>query len=272
TYGRGNGGVADPTGGESWGAATTTYPDNVSSFFRTAASVNNSLNFSGGNENIQGYASYTNNYNGGIIPGNDMNRNTLNLRVNAMILPKLKTDAKVTYLHQDIKNKPRQGDTGTSMGAYIMPRDLSEDELKDFEGVDPTTGEPLRQYWTNSTVFDNPYWDINRTSVNEIRNRVTLLGSATYELTDWLSVMGRFSYDRYDDKETGSYYHGTVSLGNVQTGGQYFERFSTVSERNIDLLLSGENILSEDFTINYNIGGSLLNSTNNSVQNMANGL
>src|SRR5690606_524085 len=70
----------------------------------------------------------------------------------------------------------------------------------------------------------------------------------------------------------GSYYHGTVSLGNVQTGGQYFERFSTVSERNIDLLLSGENILSEDFTINYNIGGSLLNSTNNSVQNMANGL
>jgi len=271
-YGRGNGGVADPAAGESWGAATETYPDNVKSFFRTTSSINNSLNFSGGTENIQGYASYTNNQNGGVIPGNNLDRNTLNLRVNANLLPKLKTDAKITYLNQDIKNKPRQGDTGTSMGTYIMPRDMSESEIKDYEGIDPATGEPLREYWTNSSVYDNPYWDINRTSVNEIRNRITLLGSVTYELTDWLSVMGRYSYDRYDDKETGSYYDGTKSLGNVQKGGMYYERLSEYSERNMDILVTGENALSEDFKINYNVGASLLNRKSNSVQNMANGL
>ncbi|GGC18536.1 SusC/RagA family TonB-linked outer membrane protein [Parapedobacter defluvii] len=272
TYGRGNGGEAGATAGESWGAPATTYPDNVRSVFRTAATVNNSVNLSGGTENMQGYASYTNNHNAGILPGNDLDRNTLNLRVNNTFFSKLTTDAKITYLNQKISNKPRLGDTGTPMGIYIMPRDMSEAELRDFEGTDPVTGEPTRKYWTTSSIFDNPYWDLNRTSVNEERNRVTLLGSASYQLTDWLRVLARYSFDRYDDKETGRYYNGTVSLGSVQPGGQYYETYNVRSERNIDVLISGDNKLSGDLSLTYNLGGSVLNRKSNSLQNMANGL
>lgn len=272
TYGRGNGGQLGATAGESWGAAATTYPDNVRSVFRTAATVNNSINMSGGNDKMQGFASYTNNYNGGILPGNNLNRNTLNLRVNTNFIPRLSTDAKITYVNQQIDNKPRQGDTGTSMGAIIMPRDMSKEELRDFEGKDPVTGQPTRKYWTTSSVYDNPYWDLNRTSVNEERNRITLLGSAKYQLTDWLSILGRYSLDRYDDKEKGTFYDGTISLGNVQKGGQYYETNISRWERNIDVLLSGKNKLSEDFSIDYNVGGSVLNRKSSSLQNMANGL
>jgi len=271
-YGRGNGGEYGATAGESWGIPSPTYPDNVRSVFRTATSVNNSVNLSGGMENMQGYASYTNNHNAGILPGNDLDRNTLNLRVNNTFFSKLTTDAKITYLNQKISNKPRLGDQGTPMDIYIMPRDMSEDELRDFEGTDPVTGEPTRKYWTTSSIFDNPYWDLNRTSVSEERNRVTLLGSATYQLTDWLRVMGRYSLDRYDDKVIGKFYNGTVSLGSVQPGGQYYETNTVRSERNIDVLLSGENKLSADFALTYNIGGSILNRKSSSLQNMANGL
>ncbi|GGG73430.1 SusC/RagA family TonB-linked outer membrane protein [Parapedobacter pyrenivorans] len=272
TYGRGNGGEAGATAGESWGAPTTTYPDNVQSVFRTATTVNNAINISGGTENMQGYASYTNNHNSGILPGNDLDRNTLNLRVNNTFFSKLNTDAKITYLNQKISNKPRLGDTGTPMGIYIMPRDMSESELRDFEGTDPVTGEPTRKYWTTSSIFDNPYWDLNRTSVNEERNRITLLGSATYQATEWLRVLARYSFDRYDDWETGRYYNGTVSLGNVQPGGQYFENSIVRSERNIDVLFSGDHQLSTDFSLTYNVGGSLLNRKSRGLQNMANGL
>ncbi len=272
TYGRGNGGEAGATAGESWGAPATTYPDNVRSVFRTAATVNNSVNLSGGTENMQGYASYTNNHNAGILPGNKMDRNTLNLRVTNTFFSRLTTDAKITYLNQKISNKPRLGDTGTPMGIYIMPRDMSEDELRDFEGIDPVTGEPTRKYWTTSSVFDNPYWDLNRTSVNDERNRVSLLGAATYQVADWLRILARYSFDRYDDKGTGLYYNGTVSLGNVQPGGQYFENNIVRSERNIDLLVSGDNKLSADLSLTYNIGGSLLNRKSSGLQNMANGL
>lgn len=271
-YGRGNGGVAGETAGESWGAPAQTYPNNVRSFFQAAQSYNNSLNLAGGTEYMQGYMSYTNNKNGGIIRGNDLDRNTLNLRVNTKLHPKLTTDAKITYVNQNIKNKPRQGDTGTSMEAYIMPRDMSENELLDFENVNPVTGQPVRKYWTTSSVFDNPYWDIHRTSVNEERNRITLMGSAKYQLADWLSIMGRYSLDRYDDKANGSFYDGTISLGNVQAGGQYYETYISRWERNIDVLLSGSNVISNDFNISYNVGASILNRKNSSQQNMANGL
>lgn len=272
TYGRGNGGEASTNVGESWGAPTQTYPDNVRSFFRTASSYNNAVSFSGGTENMQGFLSYTNNATGGVMRGNDLDRNTLNLRLNTKLLPKLTTDAKITYVNQSIKNKPRLGDTGTPMEAYIMPRDMSEEELKDFETVNPVTGEPVRKYWINSSIFDNPYWDINRTSVNEERNRITLLGSAKYELTDWLSVMGRYSLDRYDDKIDGSFYDGTISLGNVLPGGQYYETNLSRWERNMDVLVSGHNDITADLKVSYNVGASLLTRKNSSAQSLANGL
>ncbi|WP_345231542.1 SusC/RagA family TonB-linked outer membrane protein [Olivibacter ginsenosidimutans] len=271
-YGRGNGGEAGETAGESWGAPAQTYADNVRSFFQSTPSYNHSLNLSGGTENAQGYMSYTNNRNGGIIPGNKLNRNTLNLRVNTKLTSRLSTDAKITYVNQTIANKPRQGDTGTSMEAYIMPRDMSEGALRNFETINEATGQPVRQYWTTSSVFDNPYWDVNRTSVNEERNRITLLGSVKYQLTDWLSVMGRYSLDRYDDKLDGSFYDGTVSLGNVQAGGQYYETFQSRWERNMDVLVSGNNTISNAFKVTYNVGASVLNRKNSSLQNMANGL
>lgn len=271
-YGRGNGGVADAKAGESWGVKSQTYPDNVKDFFETAVSHNHSISLYGGTKQIQGFASYTNNSIEGIIPDNNMKRNTANVRVNTNFFPKLTTDAKLTYVNQRIENRPRLGDAGTPLEAYIMPRDMSETELKEFETINPANGQPIRKYWTTSSIYDNPYWSTRRTSVNEERNRITALASAKYQLFDWLSVMGRVSYDRYDDKTKGSFYDGTVSLGDVKSGGKYYETNSSYWERNLDLLLSGQNKLGDRFEINYNLGASSLKRVYTTLQNMANGL
>lgn len=270
TYGGGSNGEAGNRAPASWGAPATTYSDNVRSFFNTGTAINNSIDISGGNEKLRGYASYTNNSNSGIIPKNRLDRNTLNLRVAADILPRLTTDVKLTYMSQDIKNKPRLGDQGVANEAYLMPRDLSKDSLKHFEGID-AQGQPYPVYWTNSAIFQNPYWDVYRNSLNESRNRVMVMGSAKYRLTDWLNLQGRYSLDRYDDKITASYYNGTVAFP-VQPGGRYLEAYVNHWERNIDLLLSGSNRLSEDFHVSYNAGGSVLTSRGYNSQALANGL
>lgn len=272
TYGRGNGGVASATAGESWGEKATTYPDNVKDFFENAFSMNNSISMYGGTKQLQGFVSYTNNNIEGIVPGNEMKRNTVNLRVNTNFHPKLTTDTKITYIKQSIDNRPRLGDAGTPLEAYIMPRDMSSDELNDYETINPANGQPIRKYWTTSSIYDNPYWSTNRTSVNEMRNRITVLGSAKYQLLDWLSIQGRVSYDRYDDKTDGSFYDGTVSLGDVKAGGKYYETRSEYWERNFDALLSGQNTITENFSINYNLGTSTLKRKYSTVQDMANGL
>jgi len=272
SYGRGNGGVTGTNVGESWGPRGTTYKNNVRDFFENAASFNNSVSTYGGTEKVQGYVSYTNNKIGGIIPGNDLKRNSLNLRVNTELIPKLRTDVKLNYVNQQIDNRPRLGDMGIPVEAYVMPRDMDKAELQDYETIDPVTGEPQRKYWSGSAVYDNPYWSTNRTSVNEVRDRVTAMGSASYQLTDWLNVMGRFSYDKYIDKTDGSFYAGTVSLGDVRPGGKYFETHARYQERNFDLLFNGKNSISEAVKISYNVGASSLNRQYSSFQNMANGL
>lgn len=272
SYGRGNGGVTGTNVGESWGAKGTTYSNNVRDFFQNSSTFNNSISTQGGTEKMQGYMSYSNNRIGGIFEGNDLKRNNLNLRLNTAFIPRLKTDVKVSYVNQQVSNRPRLGDMGIPVEVYIMPRDMDETELLDYETISPVNGEPRRKYWSGSTLYDNPYWSLNRTSVNEARNRITALGSATYEITDWLNVMGRYSFDRYDDLIDGSFYESTVSLGNVRAGGMYYETHTRYWEHNFDLLLNGNNDLSDNITINYNLGTSFLNRNNSSFQNMANGL
>lgn len=272
TYGRGSGGNLGTNVGESWGAPGTTYSDNVRSVFDNASTINNSISTYGGTEKLNGYVSYANSRIGGIFPGNQLGRNNLNLRINSEPLPKLKTDVKLNYVNQQIDNRPRLGDMGIPVEAYIMPRDLSKEELNHFEDINPSNGEPVRKYWSGATLYDNPLWSLNRTSVNEERDRITALASASYELANWLSVMGRYSFDRYNDKTDGSFYQGTMSLGDVRRGGKYYETHNNYWERNIDLLLSGSTALSDDILLTYNAGTSFLTRQRHSFQNMANGL
>jgi TonB-linked SusC/RagA family outer membrane protein len=271
SFGRGNGGVFGADAAGSWGAPTQTYPNNVRDFYDTGTTLNNSISVSGGTGKMQGYASYTNNIITGIIPKNRLDRNTLNLRLNNEILPGLTTDIKLTYVNQKIKNKPRLGDNGVTNEALIMPRDLSPEELRDFETINEETLQPQPKYWTNSSFFQNPYWDIYRMSLNEERNRIMLVGSVKYQLTDWLFAQGRFSLDRYDDKITGSFYAGTLPIPTL-TGGRYQENNVNRWERNIDFLLSGTNKIGADFGVNYNIGAAVLNNSGYNTQALANGL
>jgi len=272
-YGRGNGGKTVEGAAASWGGKTQTYPDNVKDFFHTAISVNNAVSAATGSEKIQAYTSYANNYSEGIIPENKLYRNTLSLRINTQLTSKLSTDAKISYVNQEIKNKPVTGEIGgTSLMTYIMPRDMSSTELKDYETINEG-GQPVSKYWTTSSVYTNPYWNIHRTSYNERRDRVTLLGSVKYEFTPWLNVQARYSLDRYNDKIKGSYYGGTIGILPVTPkGGRYFETNGYVSERNIDVLVSGNNKLTQDVGITYNIGGNILRRQYETSTTSANGL
>src|SRR4051812_8857432 len=140
TYGQGNGGVLSGTSGESWGAKMTgqsftnflgqpsTYspqPDNIKDFFRTGTSLNNSIGISGGTEKVQTYLSYTNNYVEGIVPKNNLLRNTVNLRVSSQISSRFSVDGKITYINQKIKNRPRTGEENApTIDIYQIARNI----------------------------------------------------------------------------------------------------------------------------------------------------
>jgi TonB-linked SusC/RagA family outer membrane protein len=270
TYGQGLGGSMDPTQGASWGAQMTgqtytnmngqTYSyspqsDNIKNFFRTGVTLNNSIGIQGGSEKMQTYLSYTNNSVQGIIPTNNMTRHTVNLRMTNQISKKLSTDAKITYISQDITNRPRTGEENAPViDAYNMPRNMSNTEAKQYEFIN-NVGLPTPTPYpsTLNSIYQNPYWMIYRTHVNQSRSRVIGNVSAKYQINNWLSVKGRATLDRYYDQNDEIYSQGTI-LWASNAGGQFIQSRNTTTQQWYDLIFTGENKLAQDFKINYSAG------------------
>jgi len=285
TYAQGNGGTFSANAGQSWGAKMTgqqvtdwtgkqtalaAQKDNVKDFFQTGKAINNSVAINGGFDKIQSYFSYANNYVEGIIPDNRLNRHTLNFRMNAKLSNRLSADAKATYMIQNIYNKPRLGEeSSVMMNLYKIPRNVNIADAKNYSSFN-ASGIETQNYWTTSSIYMNPYWTVNNTHRDEERNRINGLVSLKYELTSWLSLQGRVSYDRYDDNTTDKYSNNTLLF--AKAGGSFSVGNIRVSEQNMDLLLSGKNKISKDLSINYNVGTSVLNRNLNTTITNANGL
>ncbi|SDL77274.1 TonB-linked outer membrane protein, SusC/RagA family [Catalinimonas alkaloidigena] len=287
-YGQGVGGNIVPNEGASWGApmqgqSFTNYlgeqasyspqPDNVRDFFRTAYSFNNSIGVSGGSEKMQTYLSYTNNALQGVVPKNDMSRHTINLRLSNQISEKFSTDAKVTYILQDIYDKPRTGEENAPViDVYQAPRNVSIENMKQYAMPD-AFGIPTPTPWpsTLSSIYQNPYWMIHQTAINQSRDRITGFLTAKYQITSWLSLQGRANLDKYFDKNEEEYSQGTI-LWTSRPGGRFSRNSIVITQKWFDAMLAGSNNLGEQVQIDYRIGAILQDNQYQNTGAVANGL
>ena len=269
-YGQGNSGKFDRKSGESWGPRMTgqtdstflgdiapyaAQPNNIKDFFRNGLSINNSLGVSGGTEKVQAYLSYTNNLINGIIPKNDLTRHTVNLRITNQISKRFSTDGKITYIAQDIKNRPRTGEENAPViDIYQIPRNISTAQAQQYEYIN-NLGIPTPTVFpsTLTSIYQNAYWVLNRTAIDETRDRVIGFLSGKYKITDWLSISGRANLDRTFDRGQQQYSQGTVLW--QRSGGNYLENQIIVTEKWFDAILDGNNNISKDLKINYRLGG-----------------
>jgi len=273
SYSQGTNGLYNTGTGYSWGAKVAgqsvtdwrgktvnlqAYPNNIKDFYRTAVSTNNAVGVTAGSDKVQTYLSYANNNATGIVPGNRLMRNTFNGRFSINITDRLSADAKITYINQNIYNKPGVGGDGlVAANVYSIPTTVNQADLKDYRTVD-VAGVETPVFWTSTdAVIMNPYWTVNNTHRDENRGRIIGLLSLRYKLTDWLNIQGRVSSDSYNDFNTSQYANNTVNYAR-QPGGYYSEEYNFVSERNFDVLLNGNNNITRDLKVTYNIGSSLL--------------
>ena len=280
-YGQGNGGVFGARASASWGPKMNNQPltdwtgksqnmvpqpNNVSGFFQIGTSFNNSVGIKGGSEKVQSYFSFTNNQVSGIVPGNTLDRNTINLRISANLSKKFSTDAKVTYVNQMLNNKLRSGEESSEvMNLYKTPRSIRN---KDMQNYQSEAGVPT--YWTSSSVYMNPYWTINRTSADEERTRTTSLVSATYHINDDMKILARVSLDQYTDRVENTFYDNTLLF--AWLGGTFQKYFRQVKERNSELLLIGNKKLNSKVKLSYTFGIADVARQSDFTQTSANGL
>ena len=118
-YGQGNSGVYSGFTTDSWGPSLggtvphwspnpdlsgtnipyVAQPDNVQDFFDTGVTIANNISVVSGGETMRTYFSYTNDIRTGIVPNNELERHSINLKIdNDLLDDKLHISSKVTYI------------------------------------------------------------------------------------------------------------------------------------------------------------------------------
>ncbi|MBK7700758.1 MAG: hypothetical protein IPJ39_19530 [Saprospiraceae bacterium] len=95
---------------------------------------------------------------------------------------------------------------------------------------------------TNPIFWDNPYWTRYKNYQSDDRDRIYGNVALNYKLTDWLSVMGRVSTDRFNEIREERRAAGSVPLtfglqGNDEESGYQLTNIGRF-ENNFDLMFN----------------------------------
>ncbi len=284
-YGQGSAGVFSPNSEHSWGPKAdgqevtlwngstvplVGQPDRFDEFFRTGKTFSNSLMLTGGTETIKTYFSYANMLAGGIMQNNDLTRHNFDFKISNQLSSKLSFDSKISYIYDDVFNRPSLGETGFSLTSiYRAPTSIPISEMEKFEYVNDE-GDVMQSYWKpNSSVLGNPFFYMNRNIYHQRKDRVLGLLSATYKLASWVDILVRGSIDKtitkWDRRVYADSYYSLV-------GANYFLRNTNRYATNMDALASFRHDFTPDLKFTGNIGGSIQESRYEEVYTDANGL
>ncbi|MEX2586203.1 MAG: SusC/RagA family TonB-linked outer membrane protein [Balneolaceae bacterium] len=238
-------------------------PDARSDVYQNGYSLANTLNASVGGENVQGVLSYTRTDAEGVLPGNMVGRHNISVRVTSQLTEGLTADTKLGYMQQQLDGGFRTtGRFNPWRHAMRMPSNIRTEDARNFDYFDEN-GLLKQNYWTpGASIGANPYWIMERVIADTKEERVTALASLTYEIMEPLSVMVRASYDGSDNITERKYYndnYGTAPLG------QYGVLQGESSLTNGDFLFSYVEDLNEEWSLDANVGGSIEQHRNRSV-------
>ena len=211
----------------SWGEKISKGVDASSDFFRTGATFINSVAVSGGTDKIQSYMSYANTTAEGIMPTNDFKRHNIMFKQTYKLLnDRLTLSGSANYITQKGNNRPRGGQYQNPLtGLYTFPANGDWNYYKNTFEVYNDVKQYSEQQWyrdTNNDFSQNPYWILNRVKSEETRNRTMVSGSARFDITDYLFIQGRLSYDRINDRWARTI-HASTSQVLANPNGEYQE-------------------------------------------------
>jgi TonB-linked SusC/RagA family outer membrane protein len=285
-YGQGDGGVYSPSSERSFGPKAdgrevtlwngetvplTGQPDNLKNFFRTGTTLMNSISASGGNEKMLTYFSYGNAKAEGILRNHDLVRHNFDLKLDNKISSKLSFTTKLTYILEDVNNKPHTGEQGYPVSSiYRSPTSIPLSAMQEFAYIDEQ-GIERQNYWKpGSSILSNPYWNLNRDLFYEQKDRLIGLFTVRYEFDDWINLQVRGSIDKTMEKTERKVYNDTYTtygLGSIYDVGDY-----TRQNSNVDALLTINRDLSEKLDLSLILGGAVQQGRSSSVTVQSNGL
>ncbi|WPP53251.1 SusC/RagA family TonB-linked outer membrane protein [Catalinimonas niigatensis] len=233
-------------------------PDNIKNFYETGVNLSNNVALTAGSDNASVRVSYTNLDQKGVFPYSELKRNTISVNADAKLTSKLSTSVRFNYMKSRVNGRPVTGDyigdgaqsVQSSFNTWFQ-RQLDLDRLKQT-----TTPEGIQRLWNISGpenlspfYWNNPYWELQKASNQDLRERVFGNVSLAYEFTDHLKLTGWARTDFYDDRR-----EAWTPIGHVNISS-YSEDVRKVSENNFEMLIQyNRRFLNDNMSLAANLG------------------
>ncbi|GAL80908.1 outer membrane protein Omp121 [Algibacter lectus] len=237
-------------------------PDNLKDFYKTGVTTTNNISISNGFDNGSYRLSFTDLRSESIIPGVNLDRQTVATKLNFKPSDKTEINSSFSYVNSSSDNRPSNGygseNVNYSLVAWGGPRSLNIDNLKNYwqPGL-----EGVQQYAFNYAFFDNPYFILYENKNAFQRDRIFGNIAIKQKLTNHLSVSLRTGMDY--SSETRQLIRNFSS--NRFQNGAYAEHDVTYREVNTDFLINYNNEFG-DFSFDFSAGGNRLNQTASTKQ------
>ena len=246
-------------------------PDNVRDFFENGLSVSNNISATGSGERANFRLSFGNDQIKGIVPTSRINRLTAGLNGTASLSEKLQATASVQYIKNKGYNRPGTGYDelnplmgftwfGRNVDVNLLKEKMTDVELQQYNaanGVDYT--EMVN--W-NYNYHSNPWWNVEKNSNFDDRNRMIGSAQIQYRPLSWLTGMVRTGTDFYNQNRGFTFAPGWIggyggdpnTLGDY-SGGGFQNTTDLVNENNTDFLLTAVTTPMERLGLTINVGG-----------------
>ena len=231
-------------------------------FFETGVTYTNSIDISGGSDKATYRMSYTNLDQKGILPNSSLKRNSFNFSGSYNVLDNLKVSTSANYINSKSVGRNNTGYSTNIMSSfrqwYAVDTDMAMmKQLYDETGRNDTWN---RVWWDEpSPIFwDNPYWARYENNQSDARNRLIGHVKVDWEITDYLSIMGRVAADTYNELQEERRAVGSIStefgVGRADETSGYSRLDRKFIETNVDLIANFHKDLSDKINLTALVG------------------
>jgi len=258
TGGMRGGDVDNPNRGDIIATPWISRPNNIRDFFEVGHTYYNNIALTGSNEKGDFRISYTNLDEKGVIPNNDLTRNTVAFKSNYKLTDKIKVNVSADYVKTNSTNRPDNG-YGRNTFMYFVTWFGRNGDMNALKNYWETGLNGIKQFQYNyGEDHNNPFFLQYENTKGQNKDRLYGNISLNYDITSKLSLMGRIGTDVYNDFRPMKWAVSTVSYEK----GSYREDYLFYQEQNYDFLLTWKDHVGHDFNYRASLGGNSMDRRN----------
>lgn len=244
--------------------------NNPNTIWQTGYTSINSVALDGGTDTSSFRVSGTHLNQEGNLPNSNIKRNTIKFSGSHDFNDKFSAQTNVTFTKTDGKGRYGTGYSSLNIMQQFRQWFQTNVDWQEQRRAYEATGENIT--WNPNSpsnlspiYSDNPYWTFYENYQTDTRSRYFGNVNLTYEFNDVFSLLGRFSFDTFDELQ-----EERINVGSADIAS--YSRFNNrASEYNYDLILNFNKDISDDLNLDGNIGFNLRRNQQNYIRASTNG-